>query len=133
MKSFLIYLFWPNPANATYASPKAIAALALCGALVLLSLGLRLWHRRQEHGIVRKLSRSWATAAMSFGIAGLFLTVARAEQIQYVSMRFWWVVWLALALLYILIQARLFRARYYQVLPQVKAEDPREKYLPGRR
>lgn len=133
MKAFLIYLFWPNPANATYGSPKALALLILCGLFLVVSIGLRLWRRRVENGMLRKFVRSWSVAAFWFGVTGLVMVVARAEEIQYLSMRFLWVVWGALLLLTLFVQIRVYRGRYYQVMPTVQAEDPREKYLPGRK
>ncbi|MBI5156010.1 hypothetical protein HZA45_01910 [Candidatus Peregrinibacteria bacterium] len=133
MQDFLIYLFWPNPANAYYDSPKAMALLIVCGVLILASFGISFWRRRTHDGILRKLSRSWSVAAFWFGLTGLVLVIARAEQIQFVSMRFLWVLWLLAAALYLAFQIRLFRARYYQVLPTVTKEDPMGKYLPKKK
>lgn len=133
MKQFLVYLFWPNPANATYGNPKAMLLLVVCGLFMVASVGIRLWRRRLPSGVLRRLSRSWATASLWFGITGLIMVVARAEQIQYLSMRFLWVLWLAFFLLYLVIQVRLYRARYYMVMPTVQSSDPRERYLPKRK
>ncbi len=133
MQDFLIYLFWPNPANAYYDSPKAMALLVVCGLLILASFGMSFWRKRMHDGILRKLSRSWSVAAFWFGLTGLVMVIARAEQIQFVSMRFLWVLWLLVAALYLAFQIRLFRARYYQVLPTVTKEDPMGKYLPGKK
>ena len=130
MHSFLVYLFWPNPANATYSSPKSLILLVVCGGLLLVSIAIRMWRRRIQSGRLRKLSKSWGTASFWFGVTGLIMVVARAEQIQYLSMRFLWVVWVVLALLYLFLHVRLYRARYYEVLPTMQSEDPREKYLP---
>lgn len=133
MRAFLVYLFWPNPANATYASPKAWMLLIVCVGLILASVGIRLWRGRLENSVLRKLSRSWATAALWFGISGCVLVIARVEQIQFLSMRFLWVVWILLAALYVLLHIRIFRSRYYEVLPAVAEDDPREKYLPRKK
>ncbi len=133
MRSFLIYLFWPNPGNASYTSPKALTLLIACGCLIFLSLGIRIWRRHIQSGLLRKLSRSWATASFWFGITGLIMIVSRAEEIQYLSMRFLWVLWIAIALLYLFIQVRVWRARYYEVVPQATIHDPRDPYLPRKR
>ena len=133
MYNFLVYLFWPNPANATYGSPKAMALLIFCALLTLSSFGISAWRKRVKSGVTRKLSRSWATAAFWFGLTGLIMVVARAEEIQFLSMRFLWVIWLALAILFLVLQVRVFRARYYEVVPTVKVDDPLGKYLPGRK
>lgn len=130
MQQFLVYLFWPNPGNATYGSPKAMLLLIICILLVVASFGVRLRRRSIRSGVLRKLTRSWASAAFWFGVTGLVMVVARAEQIQYLSMRFLWVLWALLLLLYLCLQVRLWRARYYEVVPSVITEDPRGKYLP---
>lgn len=128
--SFLSYLFWPNPGNALYGSPKALALLVLCGACVLISFGVRMWRRKCADPMVRKLTRSWASALLWFGASGLILVIARVEYIQFLAMRFWWLVWLVCLLLYFVFQYRIVRQRYYRVIPQDRTEDPREKYLP---
>jgi len=58
---------------------------------------------------------------------------ARVEQIQFLAMRFLWVLWGALLLAYVVFQILRFRARNYVVLPSVRTDDPRDKYLPGRK
>ncbi len=137
MKNILLqlfsFLFWPNPANATYSSPKAIALLAVCALLMALSIVISVWRKNHKNPVTRKLTRSWGTASFWFGLTGLILVVARVEQIQFVSMRVWWVLWLAIAIFFIFLQFKLFTARHYEVLPMVKHVDPREKYLPKRK
>lgn len=133
MKDVLVYLFWPNPGNATYENPKALALLVVCGLLVAASIAVRVWRRRIAGALLRKFSRSWARASLWFGVSGLVLTVARVEQIQYLSMRFLWVLWLLAGLLTVVLQVRLFRARYYRILPTAHIEDPRDRYLPKRK
>ena len=133
MYQFLSYLFWPNPANAYYDSPKALTLLIVCGLLILLSFVISFWRKRIHNGVTRKLTRSWPSAAFWFGLTGLVMVIARAEQIQFVSMRFLWVIWLAIAVLYIALQLRLWRTRHYEVLPTVTKEDPMGKYLPGKK
>jgi hypothetical protein len=130
--SALVYLFYPNPGNAYYSSPKALTLMIVCAVLVLGSFLVR-YLRRGWTAKLRQLSRSWPSAAFWFGISGLVLVVARVEQIQYVAMRFLWVVWIAALGLYVFLQLRLFKARYYEVLPSAAGDDPREKYLPKKR
>lgn len=129
----LSYLFYPNPANATYGSPKSIMLLVLCTLLIAGAAGLSIWRRKTANPVTRKLSRSWPTASFWFGFSGLILVISRVEQIQFISMRAWWIVWLALAAFYIFIQVRLFRTRHYEVLPNIVSSDPRARYLPRKR
>ncbi len=83
------------------------------------------------HGAsLRKLSKSWPTASLWFGLVGLILVVARAEGIQYIAMRFWWVLWVAAGIAYLFFQFRLFRARHYEIIPAKKVIDVRDEYLP---
>jgi glucan phosphoethanolaminetransferase (alkaline phosphatase superfamily) len=133
MNDILTYLFWPNPGNADYGSPKAIALLALCALMVLGSFALSWWRRNKASPAIRKVSRSWASAMRWFGIIGLLLVISRAEEIQYLSMRFLWAVWLGALLFYLFWQVRMYRNRYYEILPNEPVVDPRSKYLPKRK
>jgi len=128
-----LYLFYPNPGNATWSSPKAAALLLVCVLLVVASFGIKRWRIKVENPVTRKLSRSWSSAALWFGIVGFVLIFARVEDIGYVAMRLWWLVWLVIAVLYLFVQVRLFRARHYSMLPREWQDDPREKYLPRRK
>ncbi len=107
--------------------------LLLCVALVAASFGIRYWRKSLQNPITRKLSRSWASVSFWMGIVGAVLVVARVEEIQFVAMRFMWVVWAAAALFYVYMQWRLFTAKHYEVLPRSRMDDPREKYLPGKK
>jgi hypothetical protein len=122
------YLFWPNPG--AISTEKFLVVLIGCCLLVFLSLVLRFWRKRQTDAMIRRLSASWARAALWFGCIGIVLIVSRSEGIQFIAMRFLWIVWGVALLLYILFQIQRFRTRYYQVVPQKKEADPREKYLP---
>jgi|SRR3989338_8978233 len=133
MRDLLVYLLWPNPGNADYTSPKALALIAICALMVLGSFTVRYWRNRLQNPVTKRLSRSWASAAFWFGIIGLFFIVCRVEEIQFLAMRLWWLLWLAALLVYVVLQVRIFRARHYQVLPQERTNDPRRKYLPGNR
>jgi hypothetical protein len=133
MSDILTYLFWPNPGNAGYDSPKATALIIACALMIALSFALRLWRNRKASAPMRKVSRSWASATFWFGIVGLVLIVARVEQIQFVAMRILWVLWGVLLALYVVLQLRLYKNRYYEVLPTITADDPRSKYLPKRK
>lgn len=133
MQPFLLTLFAANPRGVTYGSPSMVALLVVCAAFVAFSFGVRFWRRRQENSVLRKLSRSWSSVSFWFGIVGLILVVARVEGIQFVAMRFLWVIWVVLLLLYLFFQWKLFRAKFYAVIPTRPQEDPRDKYLPGKR
>ena len=129
----LAYLFWPNPAGATYGSPKAIVLMIVCVLLIAASIVLSVWRKKTTNTILKKLSRSWSTTCFWLGFTGLIFIVARVEQIQFISMRVWWVLWIAIAVFYVYLQFKFFRARYYEVLPATSVHDPRSKYLPKRK
>jgi hypothetical protein len=133
MSTFLTFLFASNPRGVEYSSPSMLGLLGLCAAMIVLSFGIRFWRRKQENAVVRKLSRSWSSTIFWFGIVGLVLVVARVEGIQFVAMRFWWVLWAGLLLGYAFLQLRLFRMKYYAVIPTRPQEDPKDRYLPGKR
>ena len=127
------YLFWPNPGNASYENPKVILLLTICSVMILGSFLLKLWNKRQADALKKKLSRSWSRTSFWFGIVGLVLVVSRIEQIQFVAMRIWWLVWILALAAYVCIQIKSWKLRYYKVLPKKKENDPREKYLPKKK
>ena len=127
---FLRYWFHANPGFAEYNELDMLAAMGLCGLLLLAALLISLWRRRTSNSLSRKLSSSWATAAFWFAIVGLLFVVARVEDIQYFAMRFMWVLWTALLLLFVFVQFRKWRMRHYEVLPTQAVHDPRDPYLP---
>jgi cytochrome bd-type quinol oxidase subunit 2 len=129
----LTYLFYPNPGNAAFTSPKALALLIVCAVMLVASFAIRRWRNKLQNSVTRKLSKSWSSASFWFGLIGLFLVFARIEEIGYISMRFWWVIWIVALALYCLLQVRIYRARHYEVLPMQRSEDPRSKYLPGKK
>lgn len=134
MNDFLTFIFWPNPGNAHYTSPKALILLVACIALVLSSFILPYWRNRLDNPQFKKLSRSWAAASGWFGWTGLVLVIARVEEIQYVAMRFLWVLWGAALLAYLFVQYKGYRAKYYEVLPSAApTSDARSRYLPKRK
>jgi tellurite resistance protein TehA-like permease len=116
-----------------YDNYKMQLLLLLCFGLVVASIVIKHWRRKQKNPVTRKLTRSWRRAAMSFGLIGLVLAASRAEDISYISMRFWWVLWLCAFAFYAYVQVRIFRARHYEKLPTEKTEDPRDRYLPNRK
>jgi len=127
------YIFWPRPPALGYEDPKIQAALLLCLVLIVLSFVIKYWRKKQANPITRKLSKSWSSAVLWFGVIGLVLTVARAEDISYVSMRFLWVVLGLIMILFVFLQYKLFRSRHYEKLPSAVQEDPRDKYLPKKK
>ncbi len=133
MSSFLRFLFYPNPGGASYGSGSQLGLLLLCAALIALSFGVRYWRRGLQSAVTKKLSKSWSSVFLWFGVAGAVLVVCRVEKIQYAAMRFWWVMWVVALITYLLFQWRMFMQRNYTVLPKVKREDPRDRYLPGRK
>lgn len=131
--NFFSYLFWPNPGNATYGSPKIVVILLFAATLVAISCILTVWRRRLTDNQLKKCSRSWSSASFWFGLTGIVLVVSRVEEIQFMAMRVLTFVWLGGAIAYILFQIRLFRLRYFKVIPQHKRDDQKEKYLPRRK
>jgi len=130
MRAFLTYLFWPNPGNATYGSPKVTMLFVICVALLVAWFVLRQWRKRLSNPVTKKLSRSWSGAALWFGLVGTFLVISRVEGIMYLSMRFLWAVWFLFLILYLAFQIKQFRARHYEKIDSPSVEDPRDKYLP---
>lgn len=129
----LSYLFWPNPEGMGYTDPHPLIAFTVCGLLLLSSLMFRVMRARSRSGSFRRLTSSWARAALWFGVVGLLLVVARVEGIQYVSMRFWWIVFGGSAAGYVFVQWRRAQCLLYEVIPSVQSQDLREKYLPRRK
>ena len=133
MNDILSYLFWPNPGNADYGSPKAMAAMAVCILFILGSFAVRFWRANKASQPMSKVSKSWGSVLFWFGLIGLILVVARVEQIQFIAMRFLWILWAAFLALVLYLQVRIYRNRYYEVLPNQTSVDPRSKYLPKRK
>jgi hypothetical protein len=133
MSAWSSYLFWPNPGNTGYDNPKVIALIVVCLLLVIGSFVLSRWRGRLTNASLKKVSKSWPMACVWFGLLGLLFTVSRVEQIQFLAMRFLWVLWAAAAVLYVLLQIRMVRTRTYEVIPTEKSRDPRSRYLPKRK
>jgi len=129
----LSYLFYPNPGNAAYISPKALLLLAVCIGLLLLAGVFKLWRTRLKNSVTKKLSGTWPASLFWFGIVGLIMIVARVENIQFLAMRFLWVLWSVSFLLFVFFQAKRYRMRNYEVLPKISSTDPRSKYLPSKK
>ena len=130
MNDILTYIFWPNPGNADYTSPKALVLLVLCVALIIKSFVLPRWRNRLQNTQLKKVSKTWASASGWFGWTGLVLVIARVEEIQYMAMRFLWVLWGAALLGYLFVQYKIYRNRYYEVIPNRPTQDARADYLP---
>jgi len=130
---FFSYLFDPFPSAPAYSDMQAWPFLLVSLGLLIASFFLSRWSRNNPNPVTKKLTKSWPKAAFIFGFVALILVVSRVEAIQYIAMRFWWVVWAVLGVLYVTLQYRVFQARHYQVLKSEHVDDPREKYLPKRR
>ncbi len=127
------YLFWPNLGTSSYDNPKILLLILLAVGLIIAAAVLKVIRGKSANPVFKKLSKSWPTACVWFGCSALLLTVSRVEGIQYLSMRVLWLVWAVAAILYLFLQFRLFRSRYYEVLPSQAISDPRDKYLPRRK
>ncbi len=133
MQDILTFIFWPNPGNATYTSPKALTLLIVCIVFIVASFVLPFVRGKWNNPQLRKLSKSWATATGWFGWTGLVLVICRVEEIQYLAMRFLWIIWGVLLVLYVVLQIRSYRMRYYEVIPNRPTQDARAQYLPQRK
>ncbi len=133
MSNLFLWIFDVHPLPASYSSPHVMALAVVMVVLLGAALGLRLWRARQQNAVLRKLSRSWSPVSFWFGVVGALLIVARTEDVLLLSMRFFWFLWGAALIAYVALQVRLFRARHYTVLPSMRVDDPRSKYLPKRK
>jgi hypothetical protein len=102
-------------------------------ALIMVCIILWQWRVSVHDSQLRRLSAGWPSAAFWFGAVLLFLVMARVESIQFVAMRVWPIVWLLSLLGYVFWQVRRFRQRHYSILPRPRTEDPRGRYLPGKK
>ncbi len=130
---FFSYLFDPFPPAPTYSDIQVLPFLLVALGLLAASFFLSRWSRNNANPVTKKLSKSWPKASFVFGFAALILVVSRVEAIQYIAMRFWWVVWTVVGVLYVTLQYRVFRSRHYEVVKTEHVEDPRDKYLPKKR
>ncbi|MBP9773936.1 MAG: hypothetical protein KBD00_04915 [Candidatus Peribacteraceae bacterium] len=131
---FLSYWFWPRLGGGLqYSDPKVIALLTVCGLFVVVSIALRFWRKKLSNPITKKLSSSWPTAAMTFGIIGLILIISRVEDIQFIEMRFMWVLWALALAIYVVFQWFSFMRRHYTVVQKQKVIDVRDRYMPTKK
>lgn len=133
LKSLFVYLFWPNPGNAHYTSSSMQTLLIVCAVLIVFSFVFRFWRARMGNPVLKKLSRSWPSAAFWFGVTGIVFVVSRVEGIGFLAMRLLWVLWGIALALYLGMQVRIFKMRYYEKLPTEVSDDPRDRYLPHRK
>ncbi len=131
--NIITYFFWPRPDQVGYESSKIVAAISICLLFIVFAFAIKYWRKSLSNSQTRKLSRSWSALFAWFGCIGLVLAVSRAEDISYVSMRVWWLVWGLAALFALFIQAKQFKSRHYNTLPHEKIDDPRMKYLPKKK
>jgi cell division protein FtsW (lipid II flippase) len=130
MQQFLSYWFYPRPGATSYENPKVLLLLFFCILLFLGSFGISLLRKKRENPVTKKLMRSWAPTMRWLGGVGILLVISRAEDIQFLSIRAFWVLWVAWGVLFVIFQAWKFRLKHYTILPKEYVEDPRDKYLP---
>ncbi len=130
---FFTYWLWPNPPAPAYSSPKVMALLVLFALFIVAFVALGQWRKRIQNPATKTLSAGWPTAALWFGIVGLVLTVARVEQIQFLSMRVLWIVWMLILLVYCAFQIFHFRSRHYVIVRKERTVDLRDRYMPKKR
>ncbi len=130
---FLTYMFWPRLGGAHYSDPKIVGLLVVCCIFILASFGLKFWRKSLSNAVTKKLSSSWPAAAMTFGIIGLVLVISRVEDIQFIEMRFLWVLWACAIALYVVIQWFMFVRRHYTVVEKKHVVDIRDRYMPKKK
>lgn len=129
----LSYWFWPNPGNLHYGDPNAMIAIGVSVGLIALSFLISFVRRRLGNPVTVKLSRSWSSAAVWFGVLGLVMVVSRVESILFLGMRALWVAWALALAAYVAFQVSRFRSRHYTVVRTEHALDPRDQYLPRKK
>lgn len=127
------YLFYPNPGTGSYTSTSALVILGISAVFIVASVSFRVWRKKQQNSVTRKLTKSWPASLLWFGIFGFVYAVSRVEGVSYISMRLWVFVWAACFLLFVLFQTRKFKNRYYEIIPQEKKIDPKDRYLPKKK
>lgn len=130
MSALLSYWFYPRPPATSYENSTVLVLLGFCILLFLGSFGVALFRKRASNPVTKKLMRSWPSLMRWAGASGLILVVARVEDIQFLSMRALWILWILIFASFALLQAWKFRLKHYTILPKEYVEDPRDKYLP---
>ena len=126
----LSYWFYPNPGSTSYGNPKVLLLFALCALLVAGSFLFSAWRKRVSNPVAKRLSHAWPSAMRWFGGIGAALVIARVEEIQFLAMRAFWLLWVLSFAAYVLVQLWKFRVRHYTIVPKAYVEDPRARYLP---
>lgn len=127
----LTYLFDLRP----YTYPSTInLMIGFFGLMVVLGIALNLYRRfKSETKTEKKLLDKYTSLFFSLGLIGLAMTWFRYERINLLSGRFWLVIWLAVAGIW------LYRIVNYQfkVIPKIRkdAENRQllQKYLPRKK
>ena len=127
---YLTYLFWPNPGVASYAHPALLLLLIFCISLIAAGMTLR-WLRVRMDTVTRKLTRSWPIFCIVFGATWCAFVISRVEGVQYLSMRFLWVIWIAALAFIIFLQWKLYRTQHYRIERVSRENSARDKYLPS--
>lgn len=133
MQQYLVYWFWPNPGNVYYSSPKVLIVMAVCALFVIASFAVRYWRKTLRNPVTKTLSASWPMALLWFGIVGLILVICRVEMIQFLAMRFMWVLWGLVLIVYAVFQLVNFRRRHYVIVAKEKTIDLKDRYMPGKK
>src|SRR3989344_3048054 len=133
MPSFLSYWFYPRPPATSYDNPKVLLMVLFCVLLFFGSFAVSFCRKNRENAVTKRLMKSWAPCMRWFGGIGMVLLVARAEDIQFLSMRAFWMLWVLGVLGFASVQIWRFRVKHYTIVPKTYVEDPREKYLPKRK
>ena len=130
MTAFLSYWFYPRPPSVSYENPKVLLLALFCILLFFGSFVVSVVRKNRENAVTKKLMKSWAPFMRWFGGIGMVLLIARAEDIQFLSIRAFWALWVFLVLGFTFLQIWRFRVKHYTIVPKTYVEDPREKYLP---
>lgn len=125
------YLFDLRPAVSDL---SLIVMAVIFGGMIVLAIALAVYIKfRKQEAVLRRTIELVIGWAMTMGIVGLILLLARYEQAHFMSGRFWLVVWLGLTLIWLGIIVR----HYFRLVPKAHAQhlqyEAFHKYLPKRK
>ncbi|PIP65210.1 hypothetical protein COU77_02025 [Candidatus Peregrinibacteria bacterium CG10_big_fil_rev_8_21_14_0_10_49_16] len=109
-----------------------ITLLSISTGLIVLAVVVRFLRPRLD-AVARKLTRALPSVCTAFGLVGCVLVVSRVEGVQYLSMRFLWVIWFLLLGLFVVFQWKIYRQGHYRIERTSVEVSLRDKYLPARK
>jgi amino acid transporter len=104
------------------------------GALVVLALVITVVvkKKKKESPWIAKGFQKISSWCLSMGIAGLIIFFFTYERIPLLSMRFWYIVWLVGAVVWLVFIVRFFMKKIPEEKARIAEQKNKEKYLPGK-